>query len=165
LIRIDRLAGAISSEPCNDFERVWRLDDDESSFSPSVIERSRSDSDSDDIPDEDEFDDSPLIDFDDPRLPNALLPLFGSPNKPALSALEMRTSSAAEARLPVPENEAPNFRSCEKGANVPLSSHRHAIKYTPGAANVEKIQRIESMRTKDILFGMMSHPVLSEPNC
>jgi hypothetical protein len=76
----------------------------------------------------------------------------------------MPTAWAVEVLLP-PGKQVPNFRSCENGAKVPLSSYRHAIKYTPGAANAEKAQQVESMRAIDILLGMMCHAGLSEDSC
>jgi len=108
---MDRLAGEISSEPCNDFERVCRLEDPEPAFSVSLIERSRSDSDSDDIPDEDEFDESPLVPLTDPRLPNALLPLFWSPKTLSVPVEGMPTGWEVDARLALMDKEAPNLRS------------------------------------------------------
>jgi hypothetical protein len=44
----------------------------------------------------------------------------------------------------------------QNGAKFPLSSYRHAIKYTPGAAKVEKNHRIESKSATEILLGISS---------
>ena len=52
-MRIDRLAGAISSDGCNDFDRIWRLE--AVGISPSLIDLSRSDSESDESPDDEEL--------------------------------------------------------------------------------------------------------------
>lgn len=50
----------------------------------------------------------------------------------------------------------PNFLICEKGAKHPLSSYKHAIKYTPGEANVESTHRIDSiipLESLEIILG------------
>jgi len=151
---MDRLAGAISSEFCNDLEREWRLADDAPDSPFSLMDRSRSDSDSEDMPDEDELDDTALVPFVQVRLPNVLFPLFCSPTAFPSSVAAIPKAWAVDARLAPPEKAVPNFRICEIGAKLPLSSYRHAIKYTPGAARVEKIQRIESKKATEILLGI-----------
>lgn len=150
---MERLAGAISSEFCKDFERLWRLEL-EVVCSASSLGLSRSDSDPEDTPDDDEFDDIFLELLTDPRLPFVLLPLPFSPDLlPPSSADEV--PGAVDPRLAPPEKA---LRICVNGAKFPLSSYRHAIKYTPGAARVEKIQRIESIKANEILVGINSHP-------
>lgn len=72
LILIERLAGAISSEACSDFERVCRAEADNDDCSVSLMDRSRSDSDSEDRPDEEEFDEKPFLPLTDVRLPEVL---------------------------------------------------------------------------------------------
>lgn len=52
-MRIDRLAGAISSDGCNDFDLVWWLK--VVGVSPSLIDLSRSESDSEESPEDEEF--------------------------------------------------------------------------------------------------------------
>ena len=89
---MDLLAGAISSEPWRDLERVWRFEDAEPGFSPSLMDLSRSDSDSDDKPDEDEFDDNPLVPRAKPRFPTVFLPLFGAPNGVPMSEESIPTA-------------------------------------------------------------------------
>jgi hypothetical protein len=162
-MRIDRLAGAISSEPCNDLERVWRPELPDAEWSSSLINRSKSDSDSEDIPDEDELEEN-LDAFADPRRPEALFPLLCSSNGFPTSMAEIPRACVIEALLGLVEKADPSFKICEKGAKFPLSSYRHAIKYTPGAAKVDSTQRIESKKLREVL-GMMFQPADSELNC
>lgn len=152
---MDRLAGAISSELCKDFERLWRLEVEEV-CSASFLGLSRSDSDSEDTPDDEELDDNFLELLTVPRLP-VLLPLPFSPDfRPSSSATEETPDACTvDPRLAPPEKA---LRICVNGAKFPLSSYRHAIKYTPGAARVEKIQRMESIKANEILVGISSHP-------
>jgi hypothetical protein len=106
------------------------------------------------MPDEDELDDTALVPFVEVRLPNVLFPLFCSPTSFPSSVAAILKAWAVDVRLAPPEKAVPNFRICEIGAKLPLSSYRHAIKYTPGAARVEKIQRSESKRVAEILLGI-----------
>jgi hypothetical protein len=76
LIRIERLAGAVSSESCCDFDRVWRVEPPSGGCSASSTIPSGSDSDSDESPDDEEFEASILGDFADSRLPAALFPFL-----------------------------------------------------------------------------------------
>ena len=153
-MRMDRLAGAISSELCNDFEREWRVADDAPDSPVSPIDRSRSDSDSEDMPDEVELDDNALVPFVEVRLLNVIFPLSCSPPEFPSSVAAIPRVWAVDARLDPPAKAVPNFRIFEIGAKWPLSSYRHAIKYTPGAASVETIPRIDSNRVTEILLGI-----------
>ena len=112
----------------------------------------------DDMPDEEEFDGSALTPFEDPRLPTALFLLLCSPKAPPSSMAEIPRAWGVDVRLEPGENTAPSLRICENGAKFPPSSYRHAIKYAPGAAKVEKIQRIESSKLDEILLGITCHP-------
>lgn len=84
-MRIDRLAGAISSPPCKDFDLVCLVED---VGSESLMERSRSDSDSDDIPDEDEDEECVFDGLVEALMPDALFPLFNPFNPPAPSSVD-----------------------------------------------------------------------------
>ena len=75
LIRIDRLAGAISSGFCRDFDRVCRAEPD-AARSVSLTVRSRSESESDDMPDEEEFEEVALDTLMEVSLPVALFLLL-----------------------------------------------------------------------------------------
>jgi hypothetical protein len=50
-----------------------------------------------------------------------------------------------------------NFLSCNNGAKFPFSSYKQAIRYTPGAANVESIHRIEFMIVVAMRLGITCH--------
>lgn len=84
-----------------------------------------------------------------------LLPLPFSPDLIPSSSANEDIPGVVDPRLAPPEKA---LRICVNGAKFPLSSYRHAIKYTPGAARVEKIQRMESIKANEILVGINSHP-------
>ena len=64
---------------------------------------------------------------------------------------------ADEFLLVVPPKMLPSLLICENGANLPLSSYKHAIKYTPGLANVESTHLIDSiipLDSREIILGV-----------
>jgi hypothetical protein len=70
---------------------------------------------------------------------------------------EIPSACVVDALLAPPEKTVPSFRICVKGAKLPRSSYRHAIRYTPGAAKVDKTQRTESRKAIEMVLGILCH--------
>lgn len=149
LIRIDRLAGVVSSESCCDFDRVWRVEPPSWCRSASSSIPSGSDSDSDESPDDEECEAKVLGNLAESRLPAAFFPFLWTLNELWSSADETPSASAVDELADPPKKTAPSLRICENGAKFPLASYRNAIRYTPGAAKVDSTQRMESRSVRD----------------
>ena len=102
-MRIDRRAGAISSACGYDFDRVCLFKLDPPELFASTTDASLSESDPDDIPEEEEFDDNALVVLEAPRRPVEFL----VPGKSA--------SAEATPRACAVEAPPPLLRTIEKG--------------------------------------------------
>lgn len=109
---MDRRAGATSSVPCKDLERVFRDAFDESFFSDSPMGRSLSDSDSDDAPEAEALDAGTLFNGFVEFLRLEISPSFSTPSTPlAASNGEPPGARDPVLGLAAGQTKAPTFRN------------------------------------------------------